>query len=298
MSNSLTQRLRTKNLAPIILTSRDEEIIRAVGRFRFLRSNQITKIVEGSPQGVLRRLGKLFQHGYLSRPPQITIQIALPGYKGGIYSLGPSGRKYLASQGVLYSYRQQEKQPKIPYLAHTLKVADFVIDLERCLPPDVDLFHHDELRALFSPKKGAAWKVPIRQGEEELEVGVIPDYVFALIKGNETCVYCLEIDRGTMPVFRERLSQTSFARKILAYHETWKSRFAEENFDWKRFRVVTVTSSSERSSHLTGACQKLLKNKSGGKLFLFSSESEISESLDIYTHLWRTGKGMPDLLLP
>jgi hypothetical protein len=67
-----------------------------------------------------------------------------------------------------------------------------------------------------------------------------------------------------MPVFRENLSQTSFARKILAYHETWKSHFAEENFEWKRFRVVTVTSSSERSSHLTEASQKLLKNKSGG----------------------------------
>jgi hypothetical protein len=146
-----------------------------VGRFRFLRSNQITKIVEGSSQGILRRLGKLFQAGYLSRLPQITIQISLPGYKGRIYSLGPGGRKYLASQGGLYSHRQQEKQPKIPYLAHTLKVADFFIDLENCLPPGVDLFHHDEFRALFSPKRGVAWKVPIRQGAQELEVGVIPD---------------------------------------------------------------------------------------------------------------------------
>lgn len=222
------------------------------------------------------------------------MQIAIPGYKGMVYALGPSGRKYLASQGVLYSYRQQEKEVKILYLAHTLKVADFMIDLELSLPPDVQLYHGDEFRVLFTAEPMVTWKVPIQYGDEDLSIGVIPDYLFALIRDEETCVYCLEIDRGTMPVYRERPIQTSFVRKILAYHQTWKTGFAAENFDWKRFRVVTLTTSSERNAHLVSACQRTCYNKGGGKLFLFSSEEAVKESGNIFRHLWNTGKGNDD----
>jgi hypothetical protein len=282
---------RVKDPTPIILTERDEEIIRAVGRFRFLRSDQITKLFRGSKQAVIRRLGKLFHHGYLARPTRINVQIAIPGYKGMVYALGPSGRKYLASQGVLYSYRQQEKIVKILYLAHTLKVADFIIDLQLSLPDDVELYHGEEFRILFNPKRLATWRVPIEYGDEDLTIGVVPDYLFALVRGDETCVYCLEMDRGTMPVYRERPIQTSFVRKIIAYHETWKTGFALENFDWKRFRVVTVTSSSERKNHLISACQRTCKDEGGEKLFLFATENETRASEGLYHLLWSTGKG-------
>lgn len=282
---------RVKDPTPIVLTERDEEIIRAVGRFRFLRSDQITRLMGGSKQAVIRRLGRLFHHGYLSRPKRINVQIAIPGYKGMVYALGPSGRRYLQTQGVLYSYRQQEKEVKILYLAHTLKVADFVIDLQTNLPDDVELYHGDEFRVLFSPKPGARWKVPIDYHGEEIDIGVVPDYLFALVRDDEVCVFCLEVDRGTMPVYREKPVQTSFVRKIMAYHQTWKSGYADENFDWKRFRVVTVTSSDDRKAHLISACRRTCKGKGGERLFLFSSEQEINETSNIFYHPWSTGKG-------
>ena len=282
---------RDKAPEPIILTERDEEIIRAVGRFRFLRSDQITKLFGGSKAAIVRRLGKLFHHGYLARPKRINVQIAIPGYKGMVYALGPSGRKYLTSQGVLYSYRQQEKEVKILYLAHTLKVADFMIDLQLSLPDDVELYHGEEFRVLFNAKRLSNWRVPIEYGDEDLTIGVIPDYVFALVRDEEVCVYCLEMDRGTMPVYREKPIQTSFVRKIIAYHETWKTGFAAENFDWKRFRVITVTSSKERNAHLVLACSRTCRNKGGEKLFLFSSEQEVRDCGNVFTHLWSTGKG-------
>lgn len=208
-----------------------------------------------------------------------------------VYALGPSGRKYLASQGVLYSHRQQEKKVKILYLAHTLKVADFMIDLQLSLPDDVELYHGDEFRILFSPKENHQRKVPIQYKNEEIQIGVVPDYLFALVRDEETCVYCLEIDRGTMPVYREKPIQTSFVRKIIAYHQTWKTGFAAENFDWKRFRVVTVTSSQERNAHLISACRKTCKNNGGERLFLFAPEDEINETPNVFYHPWSTGKG-------
>lgn len=290
---------RVKDPTPILLTERDEEIIRAVGRFRFLRSDQITKLFDGSKQGILRRLAKLFHHGYLARPKRVNVQIAMPGFKGMVYALGPSGRKYLTSQGVLYSYRQQEKEVKILYLAHTLKVADFMIDLELSLPEDVDLYHSEEFRVLFTAKERERWKIPIEYRGEKLTIGVIPDYIFALKRRDEVCVYCLEVDRGTMPVYRDKPIQTSFLRKILAYHETWKSGFATRVFDWKRFRVVTVTSSMVRSSHLISVCEKVCKGSGGEGLFLFSTEEATRTSENLFFHPWETGKAGadPDVLL-
>ncbi len=59
---------RAEKLPPMRLTPRDEEILRAVFRHRFLRSNQIARIVSGSRQQLLRRLQSLYHHGYLERP--------------------------------------------------------------------------------------------------------------------------------------------------------------------------------------------------------------------------------------
>jgi hypothetical protein len=216
-----------------------------------------------------------------------------------VYALGPGGRQYLSSQGVLYSHRQQEKRVKILYLAHTLKVADFMINLQLSLPDDVELYHGDEFRILFSAKEGVKWRIPIEFRSETIEIGVIPDYTFALVRDHEICVYCLEVDRGTMPVYREKPIQTSFVRKIIAYHQTWKTGFAAENFDWKRFRVITVTSSPERNAHLISACRKTCDGSGGERLFLFTPEQEIAESSNIFYHPWSTGKGgsSPDYLL-
>ena len=59
---------RAENFAPMDLTARDAEILRAMNRHRFLRSHQIADLVGGSRQQVLRRLQKLYHHGYVERP--------------------------------------------------------------------------------------------------------------------------------------------------------------------------------------------------------------------------------------
>ena len=47
---------RAENFAPMDLTARDAEILRAVNRHRFLRSHQIADLVDGNCQQVLRRM--------------------------------------------------------------------------------------------------------------------------------------------------------------------------------------------------------------------------------------------------
>ena len=53
------------------------------------------------------------------------------------------------------------------------------------------------------------------------KLGVIPDRVFALeyadqYGSTQRVYYFREADRGTMPVVREKLTQSSFYRKLLA----------------------------------------------------------------------------------
>lgn len=77
-------------------------------------------------------------------------------------------------------------------------------------------------------------------------------------------------DRGTMPVVRKGLTQTSFARKLLAYQETWRRGLHKMHLGIPNFRVLTVTTSRERVRHLVAACRSLPGG--GSHLFLFADE--------------------------
>ena len=72
-----------------------------------------------------------------------------------------------------------------------------------------------------------------------------------------------------MPVERNSLKQSSFCRKVAAYHETWRQRTLEDTFP--RFRVLTITTSRERVKNLRDATQRITRDKGAG-LFLFCDE--------------------------
>jgi hypothetical protein len=55
-----------------------------------------------------------------------------------------------------------------------------------------------------------------------------------------------EIDRGTMPVARGDITQTSFERKMRAYLTAHAEKRHERQFGWRTFRVLTVTTDDHR----------------------------------------------------
>ena len=59
---------RISTIAPLQLTERDRDIIRLVHRHRFFRSHQITALLGGSEQQIVRRLQLLYHDEYLERP--------------------------------------------------------------------------------------------------------------------------------------------------------------------------------------------------------------------------------------
>ena len=170
------------------------------------------------------------------------------------------------------------------FLQHALLVSDILVSVELACRERNDVRYIPQ-HELF--REAIRWHVKIDRGRK---LGVIPDAAFALEKTTygmtERAYFFLEADRGTMPVTRKNLAQTSFHRKLLAYEATWSQEIHRTHFGFNRFRVLTITTSEERVTSLASACSKL---KSGRGIFLFAHES-ILRCPDLLTTHWQTGK--------
>lgn len=187
-------------------------------------------------------------------------------------------------------WSEKNRSVKRIFLEHALLVSEVMVALElACRRVGIRLLMDEEVRT-----KRFRWYVNITSRQR---LGVIPDRVFALEfpDGRECLYFFLEADRGTMPVTRHSLNQTSFYRKLLAYQATWSQSIHKKRFGFHRFRVLTVTTSASRVQSLVKTCQQLER---GHGLFLFADRS-ILEAPDILGTLWQCGRdGETDSLLP
>jgi hypothetical protein len=295
----------------MILTPRDLELLRAVHRHRLLRSTHLAALSGGSVQTTLRRLQLLFHHGYLDRPP-MQLDWYARGSEPMVYALGNQGAEVLEAEGGMSrggGVRWDTKNRNLSrvFLHHTLAVAEVMVAFEaacrsregvRFIPPEEVLASAPpETRRLRLPFR---WQVEIRQGGKHHRLGVEPDRIFGLSfngmpENRQRAYFFLEADRGTMPVVRKGLGQTSFRRKLFAYHETWRQGLHKTHFGIPNFRVLTVTTSEERVQHLVEACRSL--GGGGSRLFLFTDRERLGEE-DILAHDWRNGRGELVSLLP
>jgi hypothetical protein len=284
--------------AQIKLTERDRQIIQLVHQHRFLRSHQIIALLGGSQQTLLRRLQLLYHYGYLERPRAQIQYYERGGSRTIAYGLGNKGGALLKHEhGIAVdSVSWSEKNHIIGrvYLEHALLVSDVMVAVELACRKQggVKLLYENEF-ALPVKRQPFGWQVTIQKG---LKLGVIPDRVFALefldATGQRQRVhFFLEADRGTMPVTRRTLAQTSFTRKLLAYEATWTQKIHQRQLGVQRFRVLTVTTSAMRVKSLMEACSQL---KRGHGLFLFADKTILS---DVFSNGWQTGKGEAGRLL-
>lgn len=279
---------RIATVAPIQLTERDRAIIRLVHRHRFIRSHQIAALFGGSSQSVVRRLQLLFQHGYLERPRAQLKYLERGGSQSLAYGLGKKGGALLRHElGFVVDadlWSESNHEVGRVFLEHALLVSSVMVSLElACRQRGFRLLYEDELALPVAPQP-FQWRVKIAGG---IKLGVIPDAVFAIEypDANARAYFFLEADRGTMPVVRKHLTQTSFKRKLLAYEATWADQVHQRHLGIHRFRVLTVTTIAARVQSLLAACAEL---KRGHGLFLFADTSILEK--DLFSPLWRNGK--------
>jgi hypothetical protein len=284
---------------PMILTPRDLEILRAVHRHRLLRSTHLVALSGGSRQATLRRLQLLFHHGYLDRP-SMQLDWYARGSEPLVYALGNRGAELLETEGVVRrgGVRWDTKNRNLSrvFLHHTLMVAEIMVAFEvacrsregvRFIPPEEVLARAPEAtRRLHLPFR---WQVEVRHRGKPYRLGVEPDRVFGLEfqglpENRRRSYFFLEADRGTMPVVRKGLGQTSFLRKLLAYQETWRRGLHKAHLGIPNFRVLTVTTSRERVGHLVEACHLV----GSSRLFLFADAKGLGQE-NVLMHEWASG---------
>jgi hypothetical protein len=277
------------------LTERDREIIRLVREHRFLRSSHISSLLSDGSQHLLRRLQLLYHHGYLERPRSQLDYYHKGGSHPIVYGLGDRGATVSKHEHdeVVHndSWSEKNRSAGRIYLEHELLVADVMVAIELACrkTPGVRFLterHLLEKTTRDGHPQGFRWRVNV--GNTKL--GVIPDRVFALeydkqSGGTDRAFFFLEADRGTMPVERKNLAQTSMYRKLLAYEATWSQSIHWKRFGFNRFRVMTVTTNAKRLNSLLECCSQLKKGKG---LFLFSVISNLSSLVDPYSLIWQT----------
>ena len=126
----------------------------------------------------------------------------------------------------------------------------------------------------------------------------MPDFLFGLRfpDGSRRC-FMVEIDRGTMPISRSDLSQTSFALKMRAYLAAHAAGQHQQSYGWKAFRVLTITTDQNRIASMADALRQMPTPRGpGASLFLFATRNTLNAN-DPLQHEWHDGNDRATMLI-
>ena len=116
------------------LTPRDADMLRLLRRHRFLRSHHIAALLGGSRQQLLRRLQKLYHHGYVERPTCQLDYYQQPGSRSIAYGLASRGAAHLRRvDNIPFSeldWISRNRAVKRLFLEHALMVSYIMVALE------------------------------------------------------------------------------------------------------------------------------------------------------------------------
>jgi hypothetical protein len=283
------------------LTGRDLALLAYVARYRFLSSAHLAALDGGSPQGVLRCLRLLFDHGFLDRPKAQLATLHDEGPRPFVYGLGQKGARALRAYGGQIDDRldwsEKNKRSGAIFLAHTLGIADFMVGLELACRANgkVTLIGEEDIIAA-APAETQAAREPLRWEAVSVEHGkrerwsVIPDGVFGLSFPDGTASYFLmEYDRGTIPIYRRGGDHRSIRRKFRTYLDGWRAERHVEQFGIKQMRVLTITTSSERMHNMVG-CVRNISEGRGSNFFLMIDRASLATKNPLEIE-WVSGKG-------
>ena len=283
------------------ITEDDIAIVRLLARHRFLRSIHIAALVGRSLDRVNDRLLRLFHAGYLDRPRAQLDYYPTAGSAPYIYALADRGARLLVEHdGIEFAnveWSRRNREAGRPFIAHQIEVMDFYVALECAMRQreDLALLHPADLVAAFpnqsfAPSNPFALHVSLTHEGIAHRIGVAPDLAFGLrfADGSRRC-FMVEIDRGTMPVERSDIRQTSFARKMHAYLTAYAKRLHERHFGWKAFRVLTVTTDERRMQTMIETLRAIrVPHSPGAALFYFATRENLRTRGPL-SRLWLDG---------
>lgn len=285
--------------------------MRALHKYRFLTTDHLQSITgTESRWGMNKRLRLLYDHKYIDRPKAQAAIFSHAEKRPTVYALGNAGAALLSARfGIAMPpsvyWTEKNRRVRERHIEHTLGISDFMIEIEAICKalPDHQLIGQGEILAQ-SPaetrrsKHPFRWKTRVEHNSKHHDIMILPDYVFGLRHSNgRERFYFVEIDRGTMPVTRRDIGQTSFLRKVLSYADTFERGLALRRFGMRGFQVLTVTTSAERIQTIQKAITNLSSTSFSANTFLFRAKGDIQAPFPFHAR-WQNAKGVPTKVMP
>ena len=270
-----------KPLTRVEPTPRDEETFLYLHRHRLLTSRQILELLgipittndagalTGPAKKYTQRLQRLYVEKFVDR---------VPGSYGRpiVYALALKGYQYLTDRGHFVEGRPGKNRSLAEsFYLHTIHTADVMIAFHRACRSTLHLELVDFAEILAARgraerllrKNPGHWKATVtgsdsRDIKKQVSLGITPDKIFGVRnterpEGQNLLLFFLEADRGTMPVYRRDLKQTSIFKKLVTYHATQRQALHKELFGVGNFRVLTVTTVQDRVETMVAARERL-----------------------------------------
>jgi hypothetical protein len=289
-------RFKRSSAPALELTERDVAILQALERYRFLTTEHLQALtVTESRQGLTRRLRELYDARYVDRPRAQMLTMAYAEKRPMVYALGNAGAELLANRFQMrlpdIYWTEKNRRVKEKFVEHTLGIADFMVAIELACRArgNIRLLTHEDVLARAPERTRRKrhpfrWQTRINWGGEWHNIAIVPDAVFGLHytdrpEGKNRAYFMVEIDRGTMPITRRDISQSSFARKLHSYADSYERKLHTELYGIKNFRVLTVTTSDERIETMQAAYQSEIATKAPAGMFLFGLKGRPSREI-------------------
>lgn len=238
------------------ITDRDLEILRALNRYRYMRSGQIHRLLfsdNGTVQSARRRLRALYHHSYIERA-RPYVQVGKPAPEMAYY-LGRKGRQLMKQEGQIVKYWRKGGEVKYQFLEHALAVSEFRLNLELAVNaleevtleqfiPDFQMREHAE--GFVGRKRYLLYREVTHPVNRKSYV-VHPDALIVLSAVRDgkkaSRMICLEIDQGTQGLDRIR-------DKMTGYHLARQENLLRQFSGLSSFIVLFQTRTRKRAENI------------------------------------------------
>lgn len=234
---------------PLTITQNDLKVFSALSLkgYRFLNCKHLAQLYDQPESACDERISEFCRAGLVTRIPIPTTDRQKPEV---VYSLTPSGASELARiSGISPKGLAGFRKPAYLFLAHGLKISDFMCSLESALTSrGLRLISWRSERQLKTPR-GKALSVP-HPLDLSQRIPVVPDGLFSFKPGTLEQYFFLEADRGTMSI-------SSVKNKLIGYIQLYRKGWQKENYGVPHFRVLLVTTTAYRIYKLREALHEI-----------------------------------------
>ncbi len=229
---------------PLVLTKRDEDILRAVAYYRYMTVDDLCRLLGYAYPASRKYVGKMLARlaggdDYVERSN--LFRFPMPDVRAGnsqrIYTLGAQGRSYLQDLGMEIDwYFRPKSTAELTYshLLHPLALTRFLVAAQTLVRthPEIQLTHMKIEYELRRDALEVMVTLPNKAGkQQEVPIPVVPDAwldFFLSLQTNPTLPILVEIDRGTeqQQKFKEHIAtRLAYVRRGGAYFQQFNTEY-------------------------------------------------------------------------